>query len=219
LPPPATGVVRLATDFDVSVKPRVTARLERHKLEPRGFALMVSTLEPRKNHWLAYQLWQRLAQRRQERTIPLILVGEPGWQKNDRLAAMMHDRRMWGTHVRWLQGASDEELAWLYSNAAFTLYPSEFEGWGLPITESLAFGTHCLAADNTSLKEASQGLAWHADILDGSAWLGEIERCIADAAYLSSKRADIRARFVKRRWKDFAADLFDEIKLVQERDE
>jgi glycosyltransferase involved in cell wall biosynthesis len=217
LPPPATGLVPPASDLDSRVAPRLTQRLGEMKLKKHGFALMVSTIEPRKNHLFAYQLWRRLAERLGERAIPLVFAGQPGWQPTDLFERLIHDQQMWGKYIFFVERPSDQELAWLYSHAAFTLYPSEFEGWGLPITESLSFGTYCLAADNTSLKEASQGLAWHADTLYGRDWFAEIERCILDPAYLEQKRAQIVARYIKRRWSDFAADVLAEIKKIEPR--
>jgi glycosyltransferase involved in cell wall biosynthesis len=211
LTPPPTRAVPLASDLDQRVEARFTSRLAGANLADRRFALMVSTLEPRKNHLFAYELWRRLAERLGPRSIPLVFAGRRGWLTDNLLARMESDPQMWGRHILFVEGPSDEELAWLYAHAAFTLYPSELEGWGLPITESLAFGTYCLAADNSALKEASQGLAWHADTLDGRAWLAEVERCMTDPSYLETKRKEIVARFVQRRWSDFFADVISEV--------
>jgi glycosyltransferase involved in cell wall biosynthesis len=175
---------------------------------------MVGTIEPRKNHLFAYQLWRRLYERLGARTMPLVVAGNRGWQSADLLARLEHDESMWGRHLHLIEAASDGELAWLYGRAAFTIFPSELEGWGLPITESLSFGTPCLAADNSSLRQASQGLAWHADTFDGNAWFAEALRCMTDPAHLAAARAAIAARFVKRRWADFLADLLEEARAA-----
>jgi hypothetical protein len=211
-PPPAVGVAPLASDLDCAVAPVLTPRLRDKALGEGAFALMVSHIDPRKNHLFAYQLWRRLAERLGTRTMPLVFAGRPGWQSADLLLRLEHDADMWGRHLHLIEAPSDGELAWLYSRAAFTIFPSELEGWGLPITESLAFGTPCLAADNSSLREASQGFAWHADTLDGVAWAREVERCMIDPAHLAAKRATIRAKFVKRRWADFLSDVLDEVR-------
>jgi len=209
--PPGIGVAPLASNLDRAVAPMLTPRLREMGLGEHAFALMVSNIEPRKNHIFAYGLWRALAQRLGVRTIPLVLAGHRGWQSNDLLVRLEHDAQMWGRHIRLIEASSDAELAWLYSNAAFTIFPSELEGWGLPITESLAFDTPCLAADNSSLREASQGLAWHADTLDGRAWLQEAERCMLDPAHLAAAKAAIKAKFVKRRWEHFVADVLREV--------
>jgi glycosyltransferase involved in cell wall biosynthesis len=205
--PPPVAVVPLASDLDHAVTPTLTPRLRGMDLGEGGFALMVSHFDPRKNHLFAYQLWRRLSEKLGARTMPLVLAGRRGWQSADLLLRLEHDPQMWGRHLHLVEGPSDEELAWLYSRAAFTIFPSELEGWGLPITESLSFGTPCVAADNSSLREASQGLAWHMDTFDGIAWLQEVERCMLDAAHLATARSTIDTKFVKRRWGDFLADV------------
>jgi glycosyltransferase involved in cell wall biosynthesis len=215
-PPPAVGVAPLASDLDRVVAPVLTPRLREKALGEGAFALMVSHIDPRKNHLFAYQLWRRLAERLGDRTMPLVFAGRRGWQSADLLLRLEHDGDMWGRHLHLIEAPSDGELAWLYSRAAFTIFPSELEGWGLPITESLAFGTPCLAADNSSLREASQGLAWHADTLDGLAWAREVERCMTDPAHLAAARTTIRSKFVKRRWADFLADVLTQVRTASE---
>jgi glycosyltransferase involved in cell wall biosynthesis len=215
-PPPAIGVAPLASDLDCAVAPVLTPRLREKALAEGAFALMVSQIDPRKNHLFAYQLWRRLVERLGARTMPLVLAGRRGWQSADLLLRLEHDAAMWGRHLHFIEAPSDGELAWLYSGAAFSIFPSELEGWGLPITESLAFGTPCLAADNSSLREASQGLAWHADTLDGVAWAREVERCMTEPAHLVAARATIKRKFVTRRWADFLADVLREVRKVSE---
>jgi glycosyltransferase involved in cell wall biosynthesis len=58
-----------------------------------------------------------------------------------------------------VEDPSDAELVELYAGCLFTLFPSYYEGWGLPVTESLAFGKPCFISNRTSLPEAGGGLA------------------------------------------------------------
>ena len=64
-----------------------------------------------------------------------------------------------GGKIRHVQDPSDAELAALYRGCLFTVFPSLYEGWGLPVTESLAFGKPCVIANATSLPEAGGSLA------------------------------------------------------------
>ncbi len=59
-----------------------------------------------------------------------------------------------GGKLMIVESPSDAELAALYDGCLFTLMPSLFEGWGLPVTESLGFGKPCMIANRTSLPEA-----------------------------------------------------------------
>ena len=82
--------------------------------------------------------------------------------------------------VTMLHRTSDAELAWLYAHAAFTLYPSWYEGWGLPLSESLAYGKTFIASDTSSLPEAGQGLGIHLDPYDLVSWGREVLRLTND---------------------------------------
>jgi glycosyltransferase involved in cell wall biosynthesis len=57
-----------------------------------------------------------------------------------------------------LEQASDEELSWLYENCQFSVYPSFYEGWGLPIAESIAHGTPCICSNTSSMPEIAGDL-------------------------------------------------------------
>ena len=58
----------------------------------------------------------------------------------------------WGpTLARNFARLPDAELAWLYANAAFTVFPSLMEGWGLPVGESLWFGKPCVASSGSAV--------------------------------------------------------------------
>jgi glycosyltransferase involved in cell wall biosynthesis len=52
-------------------------------------------------------------------------------------------------YVTLLHHVSDNDLAVLYQKSLFTLYPSLYEGWGLPVAESLAYGKVCIASGNS----------------------------------------------------------------------
>ena len=77
-----------------------------------------------------------------------------GWLSEDIYEVMTHDPQTRATFV-FLHDATDEELAWLYRHCEFTVYPSFYEGWGLPIGESLAYGVPCLASRTSSMPEVA----------------------------------------------------------------
>ena len=121
------------------------------------FALCVGTVEFRKNQAPLLKLWESL-----------------GEGSGPRLADARHRRRSGLARPRRAQPAparraqapylgseapTDRELAWLYGRAAFTVFPSLAEGWGLPIGESLWFGKPCVASDATSMPEVG-GPLW-----------------------------------------------------------
>jgi len=199
--------VPLCSDLKRGAVPKRAAALVHHALEPGRFVVYVSTINPRKNHLWAYRLWRRLVEELGEAAPTLVFAGQRGWRYEELFAIMSADTLMWNRKLRFVEGPTDEEVAWLYANCAFSIFPSLYEGWGLPILESLSFGKYCLAADNTSLPEAGQCLAFHADTEDEAAWLAELRRVIAEPGYLEAANARIRDRFVARGWDEVGAEL------------
>ena len=206
--------VPLCTDLERSVTPQLTAALARHALEPGRFVVYVSTINPRKNHLWAYRLWRRLVEELGDAAPTLVFAGQRGWRYEELFATMSADTQMWNRKLCVVDGPTDAEMAWLYANCTFTIFPSLYEGWGLPILESLSFGKYFLAADNTSLPEAGQGLAFHADTSDDEAWLAELRRVITEPGYIDAANARIRARFVTRGWDEVGAEILDAIKAA-----
>jgi glycosyltransferase involved in cell wall biosynthesis len=199
--------VPLCADLKDRVAGTRTARLRALGLKDDGYALYVSTLNPRKNQIWLYHLWRRLAEELGEATPPLVLAGQRGWNDRDTLDLMSRDPFMWGRHIHFVEAPSDEELVELYRNCAFTMFPSVYEGWGLPITESLSFGKPSIAADNTSLREAGQGLAEHIANHDGPGWLAAIRRLALDGSHRGETSARIESQYKARRWSDVGEDI------------
>jgi len=173
------------------------------------YVLYVSTIQVRKNHALLYRVWRRMAERG-ERMPHLVFAGAVGWLVEDLLRLIGEDPLLKGRIVM-LNRATDAELSWLYRNALFTVYPSIYEGWGLPISESLAQGKACIASNSSAMPEAGQGLAIHLDPEDLAAWHREIRALVDDRPRLAALEAEIRRRYRRLDWAEaaerFAAEL------------
>jgi glycosyltransferase involved in cell wall biosynthesis len=102
---------------------------------------------------------------------------------------------------------SDAVLSWLYRNCAWTLYPSFSEGWGLPVSESLAHGKFCVASSASALKEAGQGLIRHIDPLDFAAWRDTVIELVRSPELVSEFERRIKARYRGVTWLQSAARL------------
>jgi glycosyltransferase involved in cell wall biosynthesis len=121
---------------------------------PHPFVLLVSTFEVRKNHALMFRVWQKLLARHGAAQIPdLVFAGKPGWLTGDFLAQLENAGWLDGK-IRFVESPSDAELAHLYRQCAFSVYPSFYEGWGLPVSESLGFGKTVAASNRASIPEA-----------------------------------------------------------------
>jgi glycosyltransferase involved in cell wall biosynthesis len=129
-------------------------------MPPAGsYALFVSTIEARKNHALLFRVWRRLLEEMPADRVPtLVFAGRVGWLIGDLMQQIANTDHLDGKLII-IEDPTDAELTALYRGCLFTLFPSFFEGWGLPVTESLAFGKPCIISNRTSLPEAGGKLA------------------------------------------------------------
>jgi len=182
------------------------APLRSQRLPPPGsFAVIVSTIEARKNHALPFRIWRELLATMPREKVPtLVFAGRVGWLVAD-LMQQLENANWLDGKIRLIEGPSDAELAALYEDCLFTLYPSLFEGWGLPVTESLAHGAPCLAANATSLPEAGGTLARYFDPDNLHDAVRAVREVLDDPAALSAWRAEIRQKFRPVSWSESAA--------------
>lgn len=130
---------------------------------PGSYALVVSTIEVRKNHLLLFHVWRRLLDELPIDRVPtLVFAGRVGWLVDDLMQQISNTDYLNGK-LLIINNSTDEELAALYRGCLFTLLASFYEGWGLPVTESLTFGKPCFASNRTSLPEAGGELAKYFD--------------------------------------------------------
>ena len=184
----------------LTAAPRRTPRLP----EPGTYVLFVSTIEPRKNHALLFRVWRQLLQDMPAGSVPrLVFAGGVGWLVADLLQQFENARWLDGNIV-FIREPDDAELAALYKGCLFTIYPSLHEGWGLPVTESLAFGKPCMASNTTSLPEAGGTLARYFDPEDVAGTTQAIREVISDPAGLAAWQSRVQAGFRPVPWSETA---------------
>lgn len=164
------SVVTLAHEFravDAGYLRDAVIRLRREQT-----VLYVSTIGPRKNHKALVELWRRLGSEMGDALPVLVLVG----QAKDRgeLADHLLSAPDIAGKIVHLEQVSDAELTDLYRHCAFTVFPSLFEGWGLPVGESLWMGKPCVSSSATSLPEVGGD---HVVYVDPSNW-GEFDAAL-----------------------------------------
>ena len=145
--PPRLGVFHLGCDIAMppaESKPRVRQATVRKTL------LMVGTIEPRKNHELALDAFERLWQRGSEAS--LCIAGKPGWGV-DKLVERLKRHPENGRRLFLIDDPDDGELAALYRGCAGLLLASRGEGFGLPLIEAAQFGLPILASDIPVFRE------------------------------------------------------------------
>jgi glycosyltransferase involved in cell wall biosynthesis len=171
---------------------------------PNSYVLVVSTIEVRKNHLLLFRVWRRLLEEMPAEEVPtLVFAGQTGWIVTDLMEQLRSSRFLDGKIVH-VESPSDRELEALYDGCLFTLFPSFYEGWGLPVTESHAFGRPCIVSRTTSLPEAGGALARYIDPENTTEAYHVIRETIEDRAGLSQWRERVQREFRPVAWSESA---------------
>ena len=185
---------------------------------PRPFALMVGTIESRKNHRLALRAWEELIDRHGADTVPdLVCVGRFGWHVDDFLRDFYAGDGAHGKVHLLTSNVTDRLLADLYRHCQFTVYPSRYEGWGLPVSESLTFGKVPIVADNSSLREAGGDLAVYFQTDDVADFVSRVESAGLDERSRHHLEESIAAADLSHAtWRDVAQHLISEVAAAQQ---
>ncbi|MBM7866613.1 glycosyltransferase [Heliobacterium gestii] len=122
----------------------------RDKVKLDQFWLGVGTVEPRKNYRLLIQAYNELV-KSGKGTMPLFIAGGKGWKESD-IGDFVKSCGL-EEKVHFLGYVTDEELSALYSRCYAFIYPSFYEGFGLPILEAMNCGAPVITSQTTSMPE------------------------------------------------------------------
>jgi glycosyltransferase involved in cell wall biosynthesis len=184
------------------------------------FILFVSTIERRKNHEVLYRAYHLLARGGHGKSLPkLVFVGMPGWGVGDLLKDIELDPLTQGLVIQ-LNHLNDADLNLLYKQALFCVYPSLYEGWGLPVGEALALGKAVVASAKGSLPEVGGDLVHYLDPWNAQAWADVIWDLVQNPSKVRAMAEKVRVNYKKRTWTETALSvkkLIDEIASVPEK--
>lgn len=208
--PRSSVLVRLAHEFHGYPRNAVRCQPSDRKLlaltgGPRPYVLCVGTVEVRKNGLALLDAWVRLRAMMADSVPLLVMCGRRGW-KVDQLYTLLESDPWLSAHVVMVPSADDADLAHLYENALLTVYPSLYEGWGLPVGESAWFGKYCIASSASSIPEVCGDLFDYFDPEDHDTIARMVHRAVTDRTYLALRESRIREAPL-RTWQHFAADF------------
>lgn len=209
---PAIVTIPLGADLQSSFPSRglsADCRSTLEWVEQTQPLMTVGTIEPRKGHDRLLDAFDCLWRKSPDSDLALLIVGRPGW-KTERIQDRIRQHPEYGKRLIWLDGASDEFLAELYSRCGGVISASLQEGFGLPLIEGLAYGAPVLARDIPVFREVGGSLFDYFDSDAPSDLAGRIVEWVAKRRPPSS--AEI-ARLP--RWSDSAAALLDNLGLAQ----
>ena len=179
---------------------------ERYRLPPE-FVLFVGLVSPRKNVDLLIEGFE-MHRRRHGDELELVLAGAPGWDCESVLEAA--DAAEGVTFVGFV---ADEDLAAVYSMARALVFPSRYEGFGMPLIEAMASGTPVIAGSVSAIPEVVGDAALLLDELTPEAIAGAIDRISADRQLVEGLRdrgLDRAARYTWDRAARHCVDLYRE---------
>jgi glycosyltransferase involved in cell wall biosynthesis len=176
----------------------------RYGVPDAPYVLSVGTLEPRKNIPHLIRSFGQLVRAERLDDLHLVLTGAKGWDY-DQIFAQAGEVRELRDRIVFTGYVDDDDLAPLYSGALVFVYPSLYEGFGLPPLEAMRCGTPVITSNTSSLPEVVGDGGIMVDPHDADALAGAMLHLYRDSA----ARADLAARAVARAgrfsWEAFAA--------------
>ena len=188
LPPNKVVVTPLAADPHFGPQyPTVIAALRRQYPLPAQFGLYVGSNKPHKN---LPRLIQALAQAHD--ALPLVIAG--AWEARYPAARQLAEQLQLQTRVVFLGPVPEADLPALYSAAAWFVFPSQYEGFGLPTLEALACGTPVACSDIPVLREVAGDAAHYFDLLDPAS----LAAALTELSTQPTRRAELQHRGLAR---------------------
>ncbi|GAG07760.1 unnamed protein product, partial [marine sediment metagenome] len=173
-----------------------------HSLGERSYVLSVGTLQPRKNHVRLMRAFSQLTNRP---SLQLLIAGGRGWLCQDILAeAGKHTDR-----VRILGFVDEADLPALYRSAVLFVFPSLYEGFGLPVLEAMACGVPVVCSNASALPEVAGDAALLVDPLDTGGLAKAMARVLEDTDLRREMIARGLAQAARFTWEQAARQLLD----------
>jgi glycosyltransferase involved in cell wall biosynthesis len=170
------------------------------------FILCVGTIEIRKNGIALLDAWVKLNGVLQGRVPKLVFAGKYGWKIDD-FQNKLNSSELLRKSVVIVDSPTDQDLAYLYQRCRFTVYPSHYEGWGLPVGEAAWFGRFTITSSTSSMPEVCGSLV---DYVDPD----NVQEIVAKVAHYVRNPSEVRDRELAiqaapmRTWEDVADDIF-----------
>lgn len=205
--------LRLGDTIPVKISKELhSSMLARYK---KPFAITVGTIEARKNHVQLYAALKLAVKEKKIDRLPHIyIIGRTGWLASEIAHFLSFDPQM-KNRITILNDVSDEELAWFYKNAEFSIYTSQYEGWGLPVAESFVNGTPCIVSNASSMKEISPDISKFVSPFDNRELLDALLE-YSDSAVVTAQRKKISQTYKPTTWAETIKPLLEVLRRKQQ---
>jgi len=200
-----TTIVPLAADpIFIKIDPDINV-LNTYGIN-KPYILTVGTVEPRKNHLSLLKAYQGLPKALHDK-YDFVIVGKRGWRCGHIMQAI--DENVRGGSVKYLEFITDADLVHIYNGASLFVYPSFYEGFGLPVVEAMSCGAPVITSNISSLPEAGGEAAYYMNPHKHEETTRAMERILTDHN-LSQKMSDMGLKqCVRFSWQDTARAVYD----------
>lgn len=184
---------------------------DRHDLGETPYILYVGTLQPRKNVKMLIDAYT-IMRRKTGMTHKLLMVGKPKYRYAPVFDAI--ETSGYAGDILFTGFVTDEDLPMYYNAAELFVFPSRYEGFGLPVLEAFGCGAPVITTTSSSLPEVAGEAAVLVDPYDTDALAAAMERVLADESLRKKLRADGLARAAEFSWERTAQmtlDVYDRV--------
>lgn len=168
------------------------------------YFVMLGTIEGRKNHALMLDVWHQLITIFADKTPKLVIIGQRGWACDEVLQQLDNDSVL-KPYVIELNDCDDATLSNWLSHAKALLFPSQVEGYGIPLVEALSVGTPVIASDLDVFREIAGDIPEYLSPDDVSDWGRVIEDYMGDGSRLRTAQMIRRVMFDAPTWESHFA--------------
>jgi len=185
--------------------------LEKYQIR-KPYFLFVGTIEPRKNLLVLLEAF-RLFRHQAKSSVTLVIAGGNGWKSESFFEALRNhpDKDL----IRCTGYVDAEDLPTLYTQALAMIYPSTYEGFGLPVLEAMSCGTPVISADNSSLPEAGGNIARYFKADDPAALARLMSDTAADLELRNKLSEQMSAHVKKFDWDEFGREMYKAIEALK----
>lgn len=148
--------------------------LSRYDLQPKNYILHVGAIEPKKNLKRLLQAYVEL-----DPDMPIVFTGSRAWMWEEEVGWVMENPQL-KKRVRFFNHIPFSDMPSIYAGANFMVFPSIYEGWGLPVVEAMSLGAPVLTSNTSSLPEVAGEAALYCDPYSVRDIRDKLERMLDD---------------------------------------
>ena len=202
----STKVLHLGSDFSHK---KTTLNTNTLDILNKKYILFVGTLEPRKKHKLVLDSFEKLHEK--HKNLHLVFIGKVGW-KSEKLLSYITSHTLYSKNLHHLKDIEDSLLEQFYKNAFIVTYLSEYEGYGLPVAESLRHSNITITSNNSSLKEVGNDFADYITQNNKTQLFNLLSLYLENETIYNNKKTFIKQNYKPQNWDMFYADVISSIK-------